>query len=285
MTIYVRRFAAIVAVLAVVYVPFGIIEWLLIGPVLQHLEAFNRTIAHSTDPARLTPLAALGPGGAVRFATSMIAQVLVMLLARTALVDVLQAAYAGEMRPLAAAYVHALRRWPAQVLAAILSAVTGGALGIVWFIGLILTGTIAAALRSIVAAIAGGVLAFALFAICVVLAAWIYIGAQLATVEVTAGGGPMTAFGYGLSVAFGGTTRMRALVAALIVGAVTIGAEIIAAVAGGLLSTLTRLTLLNFAIGTVLAILIEGLVTAFVVVYALDVKVRRQGLDLVLATA
>lgn len=283
MTLFVRRFVPIVVVLAVVYVPFGIVEWLLIGPVLQHLDSFTGAPGHQI-PVTRDPFAILGPGGGARFAASMVLQTVVLLFTRTALVETLAAGYAGEARRLADAYAVALRRWPAQLLSAVLSALLGLVLAIVWMIGFVVLALLFGALGKAIAVMTV-VVGLALFLAVAALAAWIYIGAQLATVEVTSGSGPFAAFSYGLSVAFGPPTRWRALVAALVVGAVALGGELLAAVLGNLIAGITHVTLLSFALGTVVGIVLEGLVTAFIVIYAVDVKVRRQGLDLVLETA
>lgn len=283
-TLFVRRFVPIVVVLAVVYVPFGIVEWLLIGPVLQHMESFSNAPGHHIPVSR-DPFAIFGPGGAVRFAASMVLQTVVLLLTRTALVDTLGAAYAGESRALGDAYAVALRRWPAQLLSAVLSALLGLVLAVAWVMGFVVLALLFGALGKVPAAILGVVVGLTLFSVVVAIAAWIYIGAQLATVEIAGGSGPFGAFSYGLSVAFGQATRWRALVAALVIGAVALGGELLAAVLGNLIAGITHVMLLNFAIGTVIGIVLEGLITAFIVIYAVDVKVRRQGLDLVLETA
>ena len=86
--------------------------------------------------------------------------------------------------------------------------------------------------------------------------------------------------------AFGRGTRRRTLVAGLIYVAMVYGATIPAATAGLLLGALTHQPLIAAAASAVAGVLVQGLLGAFVVVYATDVRVRREGLDLaVLAEA
>jgi hypothetical protein len=90
-----------------------------------------------------------------------------------------------------------------------------------------------------------------------------------------------TAVGAGLRRAFGKPTRWRTLIAGLVAAAITFGGSLpTVGVAIGV-SALLHLPVVYYAIVGAGSVLLEGLTTAFVVVYATDVRVRREGLDLV----
>ena len=65
---------------------------------------------------------------------------------------------------------------------------------------------------------------------------------------------------------------------------VTEGASLLFAAVGLILAALTHVPPVSFAILGLGQILVEGLLAVFVVVYATDIRVRREGLDLVAMT-
>jgi hypothetical protein len=72
------------------------------------------------------------------------------------------------------------------------------------------------------------------------------------------------------------------LVATIVFVVTTVGEVLLLALAGGA-SVLTHLTALYPIIAVVGGVVLNALVTTFVVVYAVDVRVRREGYDLALA--
>jgi uncharacterized protein (DUF2062 family) len=133
-------------------------------------------------------------------------------------------------------------------------------------------------IAALVAGIAGGLIVLVLF-LCVGI--WLYMAYELAAVAlVTEPVTPMTAIGAGLRRAFGKPTRWRTLIAGLIVIAVTLGGSLPILVLGATVSATLHQPVLYYAVLGAGSVLLEGLVATFVVVYAVDVRVRREGLDL-----
>jgi hypothetical protein len=294
-TLYVRRFVTIASVLAAITVPLLVLQAVVspgtfsIGNDLLQIVQAGGNAAKSGDVlARMArdsqftgPLVLLYAGG-----------VLVRLLMWNALVAVIAGAYVGTARSFAAAYTLALRRYLPQVAVGLIFA--GVALVALIPLGLAYVGMLLAmfALSTFVqlrgAAILVGivlVLTFVVFAVAV--AAWLLMAYELASVAVvTESPNPVGAVSSGLRRAFGRGTRWRTLVAGLAYIALVYGASIPAAMAGLLLGAAMHQPLLAVAVSAVAGVLLQGLLGAFVVVYATDVRVRREGLDLsVLAEA
>jgi hypothetical protein len=72
----------------------------------------------------------------------------------------------------------------------------------------------------------------------------------------------------------------RTIVAGLVVVAITQGGLLPLILLGALVTAMTHIDAAYFAIFGTGTILLDGLVAAFLVVYAMDVRVRREGLDL-----
>ena len=77
--------------------------------------------------------------------------------------------------------------------------------------------------------------------------------------------------------------RRRTIVGGLVVFVVSeVGALPLVAV-GATVTALTHVDVLYYAIVGLGTVLLEGIVAAFVVVYAVDVRVRREGFDIIAA--
>jgi hypothetical protein len=287
-TLYVRRFVAIATVLAIITVPLLLLQALVspgsfrIGEdLLQVLQAGGNAAKSGNVLAKIArdsqftlPVAGVLVGG-----------LLVRLLAWNALVAVIAGAYAGVALSPGAAYAIAVRRYfPQFVVGLVFFGITLVALipvGLVYVAIIAAVVALSLAKLQVVAIIAGIVLGLAFVAFAMVVTAWLLMAYELASVAVvTEGPSPVAAVASGLRRAFGRGTRWRTLVAGLVYVALVYGATIPAGMMGLLLGAVTHQPLLAAAASAVASVLVQGLLGAFVVVYATDVRVRREGLDL-----
>jgi hypothetical protein len=293
-TLYVRRFVAIAAVLALVTVPLVLLQ-ALVSPgsfrvgddLLQILQAGNNSAKAGNVLARMARDSQFTPA----LAGMLLAGLLARLLAWNALVAVIAGAYAGIALSPGAAYTVALRRYLPQFAVGLIflgvALVALIPLGVVYLAIIAAVVALSLAKLQVVAIVAGIVFALAFIAFAAAVMAWVLMAYELASVAVvTESANPVASVAAGLRRAFGRGTRWRTLVAGLIYVAMVYGATIPAATVGLLLGALTHQPLLAAAASAVAGVLVQGLLGAFVVVYATDVRVRREGLDLaVLAEA
>jgi hypothetical protein len=291
-TLYVRRFALIVAVLAVVTVPVVLLQ-ALVAP---------HTGQMFTDVAQIL---AAGPnsGAAQRAADDLARQqssplyylvvvgaLVARLLMWCAILAVVAAAYAGAETSVGAAYRLALRRWlPLVVVSlafAILAMFAAVPVFVLYFV-LIVAVVALSALHQVVATIALAIVGFLIvLAGMVVVGSLAYMSYDLAAVAmVTETGNPVEAIGIGLRRAFAPGMKRRTLVAGLVMLLVSQAGALPILALAAVTTALTHVDALYFAILGVGSVLLDGLVASFVVVYAFDVRVRREGLDLVVSEA
>jgi hypothetical protein len=133
----------------------------------------------------------------------------------------------------------------------------------------------------VIAAIFGVVAAIVVLGAFLLLGAWVYMTYQLASAAVVIESmNPIAAVTAALRRSFALQTWWRTIVAGLIVLAVTQGAALVFAALGILVATLAHMEQLSFVILGVGTIVVEGVLAVFVVVFSTDVRVRREGLDL-----
>jgi hypothetical protein len=260
-TLLVRRFSSIVTAIAVVYVPFAFVQMALVGWLV-------------TPKSHLTR--AEGTSLGIDFALA----VLIFALERTAAVSVAHAAYMSRSLSLGEAYRLAVARFPAQIVVHIVSALLCVAILIAVAIPVFMIELIAVPGAGIGAAfIAVGIVgALTLFPY-----AWLYLGYELATVRVaTSAEHRYTA----LFAALRATVLRRPWHSLLVAGAlmlVTIGGSLLFSSLTNLMPSPALRALMTFGVGTVGTILIEALTVTFLVVYDVDLAIRREGLDLAVA--
>jgi len=91
----------------------------------------------------------------------------------------------------------------------------------------------------------------------------------------------VTAVGTALRRSFAPGMKLRTIVGGMVVFVVSQVGTLPIVGLGILASTTTHIDALYFAILGAGSVLLEGVVAAFVIVFAVDVRVRREGLDLV----
>lgn len=290
-TLYVRRFASIVTVLAVVAVPLAAVE-AFVAP--QSAHAFTdlaRVFTTAGDPAAqrqaAEALSRSNQATALTYGVVALASV-VRLLMWCALVTVVAAGYAGVRTPLGAAYRFALRRWMPQLLVSLAFLVLGGFAAIPVFmlyfivviaaIGLVALHQMVAV---VIVAVLGGLLFLAALA---VVGPLIFMAYELASVAVvTETASPVEAIGIGLRRAFAPGMKRRTVVAGLVLVLVSQAGALPLIGLAAVATAATHVDALYFAILGAGGVLLDGIVAAFVVVYAVDVRVRREGFDIIAA--
>ena len=204
----------------------------------------------------------------------------------SAILAVASAAYAGATTPFGTAYRLALRCWPGQAVVAVTFAIIASVL----FVPVVIAYAIALAgvfglmalHAEVIAAIFGVVALIVVLGGFLLLGAWVYMTYQLASAAVVIESmNPIAAVTAALRRSFARQTWWRTVVAGLVVLTVTQGAALMFAGLGILVATLAHMAQLSFAILGVGSIVVEGVLAVFVVVFSTDVRVRREGIDLI----
>jgi hypothetical protein len=287
-TLYVRRFVVIVSVLAVVIVPLLLIETLVAPGQTRIFADLAGMVQAGGDPGKVREATAAmmrdsrwtGPLMAFNLGA-----IVVRVLMWNALLAVVASAYRDLRTGLGEAYGRAVRRWLAQ-LAVGLVYVAFGAIAAVplllAYLAVIVAVVGVALARSVALTVGvGTILGLALLVVAVAVMAWLLMAYELAAVAViTETGNPVTAVETALRRAFGRATRWRTVLAGLALLAVIYGGAIPVAAVAAVAGTLAHQPVLTMAITAVGNIVLEGLTAAFVVVFAFDVRVRREGVDL-----
>lgn len=290
-TLFVRDFVPIVTVLAVVIVPIVALQGLIApksGQVFTDLgRVFSSAGNRGAQEAAAAALSRDGGSNALTFllvAFSSIGR----LLMWGAVISLIATAYAGTRVTFAQAYRVGFARWLPQVVVALAFFVLGGVVAIPLVIAyalVVILVSVLAAFNQFIAAVAvgivGGLLVLSAFA---VVLSWVFMAYELAAVAVvTETANPIEAIGAGLRRGFARGTRVRTIVGGLVVFVVSyVGSLPLLAVAVTL-TALTHIDVLYFAVLGVGTVLLEGIVAAFVVVFAIDVRVRREGFGIIAA--
>jgi hypothetical protein len=287
-TLFVREFVPIVTVLAVVIVPFVLLQALVApksGRVFTDLaHVFSSAGNRAATEAAAAALTRDGGSSVSSFLLSA-AQVVGRLLMWSAIISVVATAYAGSRIKFGEAYRIGFKRWLPQVVVALAFLVLGFVTAVPLLLGYVLVVIVVGLLAgfnlfipALVVGIIGGLIVFVAFA---VVLSWVFMMYELASVAVvTETSNPIEAIGTGLRRGFARGMRVRTIVGGLIVFVVSyVGSLPLLAVAVTL-TAVTHVDALYFAIVGVGSVLLEGLVAAFVVVFATDVRVRREGFDI-----
>jgi len=290
-TLFVRRFAVLVLILALVAIPVAILQYASAPSTAGWLEDIQRAIAlppgHGEEQrAILRQLSQQNEVGALGGLLVLLGAVLSALSTTACVIGVAQA-YAGKLPSVREVYREAVRRWPAQLAAAVAYVGIGCALSIalgiaIVFVALALT---ALAHASRVAAVLVGIpLGLVVLAVFVAAFVLLYFAAQMTLAAIALEEpNPIRGIAHGLRRTLSPSIFWRtALVATIVFGVSLIGSLIVLGIASTA-SVLTHLTALYPVIAVTGAVALNALLTTFVVIYAYDVRVRREGYDLAVA--
>jgi hypothetical protein len=290
-TLFVRNFVPIVVVLAVVIVPIVVFQALIApksGQVFTDLgRVFSAAGNRAATEAATQALSRDGGSNSLTFVL-FVGGAIARLLMWSAIVALIAGAYGGSRVTFGQAYSIGARRWLAQMVVALFFLVLGVISCIPLIIGYLLVAIVIgvlAGLQQFIAAVAVGIVAgLIVIAGFAVVLSWLVMTYDYAAVAVvTETANPIEAIGTAMRRGFARGMRRRTIVGGLVVFVVSqVGALPLIAVAATL-TALTHLDVLYFAILGVGSVLLEGIVAAFVVVYAVDVRVRREGFDIIAA--
>lgn len=290
-TLFVRDFVPIVIVLSAVLIPLVVFHAVAApnsGQIFTDLgRVFSAAGNRTASQAAAQALSRDGASNGVA-ALLFIVDIVARLLMWSAIVSLVATAYAGSRISFGRAYRIGLQRWLPQMVVALTFTVIGLLasipLVIVSLLVAIVFGVLAGLNQFIAAVVVGVIGGLIVFAVIAVVLSWVFMTYQLASVAVvTETANPIDAIGAALRRGFARGIRWRTVLGGLVVFVVSqAGAWPLLAVAATL-TVLTHINLLYFAITGVGSVLLEGIVAAFVVVFAVDVRVRREGFDLVAA--
>ncbi|HEX3466185.1 MAG TPA: hypothetical protein VHS78_19200 [Candidatus Elarobacter sp.] len=289
-TLYVRWFPQIVLVLAVVSVPVILLQ-ALVAPQAAHVWSDMAQVFGSTGSAasrrageamaadsRFTPLTFV-----VMFGAGV-----VRVLMWSAILAVVAAAYGGVRTSLADAYRLALKRWFPQIVVGLTFLILGGIASIpVFAIYFVFAAAMVAlsVMQQTVAVVVVAVIAFLVVVAALgVIVSFVFMAYELAAVAVvTETGNPLEAVQISLRRSFARGMKRRTVVAGLVLMLLSYAGTLPIVGIAIVATMLTHVDALYFAIIGAGTVLLDGMVAAYAVVYAVDVRVRREGYDLLLA--
>ncbi len=290
-TLFVRRFAVLMLILAIVAIPLTIVQYASAPSTANFAADLQKLLAvppghPEQQRAILRQLSAENNLGAFGVGLLVLSTVLSVLSTTACIIGVAQA-YGGRLPSVREAYREALRRWPAQLAAAVAFVGFGFVLtivaAIVVFFLALAVGLLAQSSRlaGLIVGIPVGLVALAALFIVIVL---VYFAAQMTIVSIALEEpNPVRGIAHGIRRTLSPAVLKRSLLVATITFAVSLaGTLILLGVAAGV-SAATHLTALYPVVAVIGSLALNALLTAFVVIYAFDVRVRREGYDLVLA--
>jgi hypothetical protein len=289
---YVRRCLPLFVILAITVIPVTLLQ-LAATPGFAHVsELFaemNRLpIADQVDRGRLMNQALGSLNGGSIFALFILWPLILFPLTRNAIYTYAEAALENATVSIAAVYRASIARWVAQIVVVIgyFTIALGITLVGSTFITLIGGLVYFAAGRG---SAAGGIVVvlIVLFFITLFLSfALLNVAFELSSVSVALEDkNPFRAMGNGWRRTFDRALRRRTIGIALAFSAVELLGSVAMIAVSGLLQALTHLALLQALVAAIGQIVISGILGVFMVAYARDVRLRREGYDLLRAAS
>jgi hypothetical protein len=290
-TLFVRRFAVLVLILALVAIPIAIVQYATAPSMAGMLADFQRVLAlppghpeeQRTILRQLSQKSQIGAAGALLVLLSA----MLSALSTTACMIGVAEAYSGKLPSVREVYREAFRRWLAQLAAGAaymgIAFVLTIVLGLVVFVAALAVGALAVVSR-VAAAVVGipvGIAVLAGFFAGVVL---LYLAAQMTLVAIALEEpNPIRGIAHGLRRTLSPAIFWRSLLVATVVFSVSLAGSLILVGIASTLSLLTHLSALYPVIAVIGGVALNALLTTFVVIYGFDIRVRREGYDLAVA--
>jgi hypothetical protein len=208
-------------------------------------------------------------------------------LSETACMIAVAQAYAGRLPSVREVYREALRRWLPALVVLVGFVGFGLVLVLVAAVALVFLAFSVGALAVVskIAALVIGipvgiVIAAALFGAIVLL----YLAAQMAIVSIALEDpNPVRGIAQGLRRTLSPALLWRSALVGTIVFAVSLIGSLVLVTIAATLTALTHLSALYPIVAVIGSVALNALLTTFVVIYAIDVRVRREGYDIMLA--
>lgn len=291
-TLFVRRFLPFVLILALIVIPISILSYFAQPDIYKVFGDLQRYATvppgHAAEQrAILEQITAHSQSSPLSLLAILLA-LLIGPLATTACTIAVARAYRGSFVSVGVAYREAVGRWFAQILTALVFfAIYIGmvvALGLLVFAVALLVVALLAVSRPAGLAIGiplGVVLAVAFIGALMLL----YLAWQLAVISISVEEpDPARAIGHSIRRTLAKPIFWRSLLVALIVLIVHLVGSVVLLSLGGLLSALTHVAALIPITASVGGVVLQALIICYLVVYSYDVRVRREGYDLAIAT-
>lgn len=290
-TLFVRRFAVLVLILSLVAIPLAIAQYAAApstaGAASDIARIFSIPPGHpEAQQAILREIATKNRIGTVG-AVLLLASAVLGALSTTACTIGAAQAYAGTLPSVRQVYREALRRWLAQIAAGVFFMGFAFVLAIALAIAIIPVAIAVGALSSVsnvAAALVGIPLALVVGVAFSGAAVLLYFAAQMTLVSIALEEpNPIRGIAHGLRRTCSPAVFWRSvLVATIVFGVSLFGSLVLLTIAAGV-SLLTHLGALYPVIVVIGGVSLNALLTTFIVIYAFDVRVRREGYDLILA--
>jgi MFS family permease len=287
-TLFVRRFAVLVLILALVAIPVAVLQYASAPSTASFLSDIQRVMTLPPGQpeerrAILRQLSQQNQIGAAGLFFIALGMVLGALSTTACMIGIAQA-YAGALPSVRQVYREAVRRWPAQLAAGAVYMGLGFGLSIALGVAIVVVVLALAALTrasrfaALVIGIPLGLVVLAVFVGALVL---LYFAAQMTLAAIALEEpNPIRGLAHGLRRTLCPSMFWRTmLVATVVFGVSLIGSLILLGIASTA-SALTHLTALYPVIAVTGGVVLNALVTTFVVIYSYDVRVRREGYDL-----
>jgi hypothetical protein len=294
-TLFVRNFWLLVLILALVAIPIGILSYISQPDLTRMFTDLGRVLAvppgHSAQTtAILEQMSKANHLSTLTVVTTVLSWI-VWPLATTACIIAIARAYRSESATVAQAYREAARRWVAQIITllafvaigvGIFIALTIAVLALSLVFGLILGIMHSPRTAAIIMGVLFGLILFfvgSLVTLLVILA-WYLAAISIATEEPD----PARAVGRALRRTLSKEMFWRSALVALILFTVDILGSLVLAGTAGLLAAATHTVVIAIVIASAGNIVLNALVACYLVVYSFDVRIRREGYDMTVAT-
>jgi hypothetical protein len=289
---YVRRCLPLFVILAIAVVPVTLLQ-LAAAPGFTHIselfEQLNRLpVSDTFDRTRLMSEALGSINGGSLFALFILWPAILYPLTRNAIYTYADGVLENAPVSIVAAYRASVARWVAQIVVVI----GYFAIAFVVALAMVVLFVVIGALVFFVAG-RGTVAGIALLIVSIpfVLAFWLGVALlnvafELSSVSVALEeNNPIRAMGNGWRRTFDRALRRRTIGIALAYSAVELVGSLALLAVSALLQVLMHLALLQAVVSAIWQIVISGVLGVFMVVYARDVRLRREGYDLLRAAS
>jgi hypothetical protein len=290
-TLFVRRFAVLVLILALVAIPVAIVQYATAPSTAGMLTDIQRVLAvppghPEAQRAVLRELTQRNQVGAVGLLLLLVSAVLGALSTTACVIGVAQA-YGGKLPSVREVYREAVPRWPAQLTAGIaylgIGFVLTFALGLTIVVVALALGALAAFSRA-AAVVIGIPVGIAVLAVFLAAIALLYLAAQMTLVAIALEEpNPVRGIAHGLRRTLSPGIFWRSMLVATVLFCVSLVGSLILLGIASAISLATHLTALYPVVAVTGNVALNALLTTFVVIYAFDIRVRREGYGLAVA--
>ena len=287
---YVRRFLPLFVILALVMVPIAVVESLF-TPGLTHLVEMLTQLGrvppgHPAESQRILQEFQRGSGTAAPVFLMYVAQGLLIPLADTALVIFAAAALDGVPVTIGSAYRAGVARWLPQIAVGVAFLAMLGVAFVAFFVATVLAALAIAGLFAlshvigIVLGIVIGIVAFAAFVVVVAIAnvAWLMAMVSIAVEEPN----PARAIGRSLRRTFDRLMFKRTIALGFAILAIGLFGSLAFVSFSAALAFVTHSDAVSALVSASGGVAIGGVSTLMVLVYVRDLRLRREGSDLLL---